>query len=118
MPHHSVGATTTAASPATTSAAAWHTASLRMVSTPTGRCGPCCSMDATGSTTMASAAALARRSAAVRNFHMTDCMALTSSPSIADPALDIAELHGGQQHDDEHQDHRLGRRAPEIAAQA
>ncbi len=62
-----------ASSAAIASAAAWHTASHRKVSTPTGRCGPCCSIEATGSTTIASACALSRRSAAVSSFHITDC---------------------------------------------
>ena len=30
------------------------------------------------------------------------------------PALDQAELDGGERHDDDHEDHRLGRRAAEI----
>jgi hypothetical protein len=31
-------------------------------------------------------------------------------------ALDEAELHDGQRDDDDHQDHRLRRRAAEVAA--
>src|SRR5438067_12952494 len=70
-PHHSVGATTTGTLPAARSAPALHTPSHRMVSTPTGRCGPCCSIEATGRTTIAFAVALARRSSAVSSFHIT-----------------------------------------------
>src|SRR5690348_1351230 len=37
-------------------------------------------------------------------------------PSVVHPALDEAELHDGQQDHDDHQDHRLGRRAAEVLA--
>src|SRR5262244_3302857 len=91
MPHHTVGATTTATSPAAASAPARHTPSVRLVSTPTGRCGPCCSIEPTGRTTIASAAALARSSSAVNSFHITE-------PDIVsllrlDQAFDEQSLH-------------------------
>src|SRR5262245_15011527 len=72
MPHQSVGATTTGTSCAASWAPSLHTPSHRMVSTPTGRWGPCCSIEATGNTTVALAAALARRSSAVNSCHRTE----------------------------------------------
>src|SRR4051794_36828115 len=46
----------------------------RKVSTPVARCGPCCSVEAAGRSTIASAAAAARSSAAVIRFQSTSAM--------------------------------------------
>src|SRR5215472_15512842 len=101
MPHQTVGATTTGNSLAACSAPARHTPSVRIVSTPTGRCGPCCSIEATGRITIASAAALARSSSAVSSFHITE--AGIWSLLRLDQAFDEQPLHGdddsyGRQH--------------------
>src|ERR1700756_812410 len=98
MPHQTVGATTTGTSPVACSAAARHTPSVKMVSTPTGKCGPCCSIEPTGRITIASAGALARRSSAVRSLHITE--AGIASLLRFDQAFDEQPLHG------EHDDHR------------
>src|ERR1700751_2576766 len=71
MPHQTVGATTTGTWPAACSAAVRHTPSVRMVSTPTGRCGPCCSIEPTGRITIASAVAFAARSSPVNSFPLS-----------------------------------------------
>src|SRR6185437_16787872 len=63
-----VGATTTGCLGASLIAVRRQTSLQRKSSTPVARCGPCCSVDATGNSTMASLAASERRVAADNRF--------------------------------------------------
>ena len=99
-----VGATTTGAFwPASFSAARRQTSEQRTSSTPVARCGPCCSVDATGRSTMAPRPARSRSSAAVRFCHRT-CLIdtpylpgfLSHSLAAWQPALCRCNPHDGR----------------------
>ena len=75
-PDHSVGATTTGRFSATSRAARRQASLHKSSSTPVARCGPCCSVEATGKSTIAPSAARPRKASAVMRFHRISVIGL------------------------------------------